>query len=105
MGGRRRRIIFLQTGEHLISFVPPNGSAGFHAYSGERHLENFVILQDGIIAKYHIQVMLLFVYNRSRDIFGKVTHKTPLVVTVRKTSASVCILNMQVLHYYVLELC
>ena len=34
------------------------------------NLENFEILQDGIIAKYHIQVMLLFVCNRSREIFG-----------------------------------
>ena len=33
-------------------------------------MENFEILQDRIIAKYHIQVMLLFVYNRSREIFG-----------------------------------
>ena len=34
------------------------------------YLENFKILQDGIIAKYHKQIMLLFVYNRSREIFG-----------------------------------
>ena len=38
--------------------------------SGEWYLENFQILQDGIIAKYHVQVMLLFVYNRSREFFG-----------------------------------
>ena len=31
---------------------------------------NFEILRAGIIAKYYIQVMLLFVYNRSREIFG-----------------------------------
>jgi len=30
----------------------------------------FEILRAGIIAKYHVQVMLLFVYNRSRGIFG-----------------------------------
>ena len=27
---------------------------------------NFEILQDSTIAKYHVHVMLLFVYNRSR---------------------------------------
>ena len=31
---------------------------------------NFEISRAGIIAKYHVQVMLLFVYNRSREIFG-----------------------------------
>ena len=30
----------------------------------------FEILRAGIIAKYYVQVMLLFVYNRSREIFG-----------------------------------
>ena len=34
------------------------------------YLEKFEILQDGIFAKYHIQVTLLFVYNGSREIFG-----------------------------------
>ena len=38
--------------------------------SGEWYLENFEILRAGIIAKYYIQVMLLFVYNRSQEIFG-----------------------------------
>ena len=38
--------------------------------SGEWDLENFEILRAGIIAKYYVQVMLLFVYNRSREIFG-----------------------------------
>ena len=38
--------------------------------SGEWYLENFEILRAGIIAKYYVQVMLLFVYNRSREIFG-----------------------------------
>ena len=36
----------------------------------EWYLENFEILQAGIIAKYQVQVMLLFVYNRGREIFG-----------------------------------
>ena len=34
------------------------------------YLENFEILRAGIIAKYYVLVMLLFVYNRSREIFG-----------------------------------
>ena len=38
--------------------------------SGEWYLENFEISRDGIIAKCYVQVMLLFVYNRSREIFG-----------------------------------
>ena len=38
--------------------------------SGEWYLENFEILRAGIIAKYYVRVMLLFVYNRSREIFG-----------------------------------
>ena len=38
--------------------------------SGEWYLDNFEILQEGITAKYQVQVMLLFIYNRSREIFG-----------------------------------
>ena len=38
--------------------------------SGEQYLDNFEISLAGIIAKYFVQVMLLFVYNRSREIFG-----------------------------------
>ena len=34
------------------------------------YLENFEILRAGIIAKHYVQVMLLFVYNRSQEIFG-----------------------------------
>ena len=44
--------------------------------SREWYLENFETLQDGIIAKYHIQVMLLFVYTRAEKF--SVTHKRPL---------------------------
>ena len=33
-------------------------------------MENFEILRAGIIAKCYVQVMLLFVYSRSREIFG-----------------------------------
>ena len=35
------------------------------------YLENFEILRAGIIAKYYVQVLLLFVYNRSQEIFGE----------------------------------
>ena len=38
--------------------------------SDEWYLENFEILQASIIAEYHVQVTLLFVYNISREIFG-----------------------------------
>ena len=34
------------------------------------YLDNFELLQAGIIGKYHIQVMLLFLCNRSWEIFG-----------------------------------
>ena len=36
----------------------------------EWYSENFEILRAGIIAKYYVQVILLFVYNRSQEIFG-----------------------------------
>ena len=38
--------------------------------SGELYFGNFEILGASIIAKYYVQVMLLFVYNRSQEIFG-----------------------------------
>jgi len=38
--------------------------------SSKWYLENFEILRAGITAKYYVQVMLLFVYNRSRKIFS-----------------------------------
>ena len=37
---------------------------------GKFGMVNFEIFQDGIITKYHVQVMLLFVYYRSREVFG-----------------------------------
>ena len=39
-------------------------------------MDNFEILGAGIIPKYHVQDLLLFVYIRSQVIF--VTHKRPL---------------------------
>ena len=38
--------------------------------SSKSYLENFEILRAGIIAKYYVQVMLLFDYNRSREMLG-----------------------------------
>ena len=55
--------------------------------SGEWYLENFEILRAGIIAKYYVQVMLLFVYNRSREIFGKA--QETFLFTVEKASTFV----------------
>ena len=49
---------------------------------GKWYLENFEILRAVIIAKYYVQVMLLFVYNRSREIFGN-TQET-FLFTVEK---------------------
>ena len=40
------------------------------AAKSEWYLENFEILQAGIIAKYYVQVTLLLFYNRSRETFG-----------------------------------
>ena len=50
----------------------------------ESYLENFEILRAGIIAKYYVQVMLLFVYNRSREIFGNA--QETFLFTVEKTN-------------------
>lgn len=51
---------------------------------GEWYLENFEILRAGIIAKYYAQVMLLFVYDRSREIFGNA--QETFCFTVEKTN-------------------
>ena len=51
--------------------------------SGEWYLENFEILRAGIIAKYQVQVMLLFVYNRSQEIFGN-TQETSISLRLKK---------------------
>ena len=55
--------------------------------SGEWHLENFEILRADIITKYYVQVMLLFVYNRSREIFGN-PQETSLFTVEKQTQAS-----------------
>ena len=48
-----------------------------------KYLENFEILRAGIIAKYYVQVLLLFVYDRSREIFGN-TQETFLFTVEKK---------------------
>ena len=61
----------------------------FHKlWSSKWYLENFEILQDGIIAKYHVQVMLLFVFNRSREIFGNTQETFTLWWFKNQTQAS-----------------
>ena len=54
----------------------------FSKICGEWYLENFEILRAGVIAKYFVQVMLLFVYNRSREIFGNA--QETFLFTVKK---------------------
>jgi len=51
-------------------------------------LENFEILRAGIIAKYYVQVMLLFVYNGSREIFGNAQESFLFTVEKKQTQAS-----------------
>ena len=50
-------------------------------------LENSEILRAGIIAKYYVQVMVLFVYNRSREIFGN-AQETSLRLKKKQTQVS-----------------
>ena len=45
----------------------------------------------GIIAKYYVQVMLLFVYNRGREIFGNA--QETFLFTVEKTNTGICVRN------------
>ena len=60
--------------------------------SGEWYLENLEILRAGIVAEYYVQVMLLFVYNRSREIFG-ITQETFLFRVEKKTNTCVYVRN------------
>jgi len=60
--------------------------------SGEWYLEIFEILQAGIIAKYYVQVMLLFVYNRCREIFEKFFER-PFFLRLKKTITGVYVRN------------
>ena len=60
--------------------------------SGEWYLENFEILRAGIIAKYNVQFMLLFVYNRSREIFVN-AQETFFFTVEKKTNAGIYVRN------------
>ena len=55
-------------------------------------MENFEILRASIIAKYYVQVMLLFVYDRSREIFGN-AQETFLFMVEKKTNTGVYVRN------------
>ena len=54
-------------------------------------LKNFKILRASN-AKYYIKVMLLFVYNRSQNIFGN-AHKTFISLRLKKQNTGICIPN------------
>ena len=54
-------------------------------------MENFEILRAGIIAKYYVQVMLSFVFNRIREIFGNA--EETFLFTVEKTNTGVYVRN------------
>ena len=60
----------------------------FRRFSREWNLDNLKILRAGIIAKYYVQVMLLFVYNGSREISGNEQMTYLFTITVEKTQAS-----------------
>ena len=60
-----------------------NTASDISKFSKIEYLENFEISRAGIIAKYYVQVMLLFVYNRSREIFGD-TQETFLFTVEKK---------------------
>ena len=62
--------------------------------SGEWYLENFEILRTGTIAKYHVQVVLLFVYNRSREIFGNAQETFISLGLEKQTQASAFVTNV-----------
>ena len=49
---------------------------------------NFEILRARIIAKHYVRFMLLFVYNRSREIFGN-AQETFLFTVEKKTNIGV----------------
>ena len=59
--------------------------------SREWYLENFEILRASIIAKYYVQLMLLFLYNRSLEIFGNAQETFPF--KVKKTNTGVYVRN------------
>jgi len=56
--------------------------------SSEWYLEDFEILQAGIIAEYYVQVTVLFVYSRSREIFGNAQETFLFMVEKKQTQVS-----------------
>ena len=55
-------------------------------------LKNFKILRASIISKYYIKFMLLFVYNRSQNIFGN-ADETFISLRLKKQNTGICIPN------------
>jgi len=68
-----------------------NGPKYREPRGGEWYLESSEILRASIIAKYYVQVMLLFVYKRSREIFGNA--QETFLFTVKKTNTGVHVRN------------
>ena len=63
----------------MISHNSPNASA---------ICKNFELLRAVIIAKYHVRVMLLFVYNRSRVILGSAQESFDSLQVKKQTQES-----------------
>ena len=57
-------------------------------------LNNFEILRASIIAKYHVQVMLLVVYNRSGEIFDN-AQETSISLRLKNTNTGAYIRDNQ----------
>ena len=72
-----------------------NTASDISKLSSKWYLENFELLRAAIIAKYHVQVMLTFVDNGSREIFGNAQCKIGdlYFVAVKKQTRAVCIGN------------
>ena len=78
----------------LVEFAN-NTASDISKLSSKWYLENFELLRAAIIAKYHVQVMLLFADNGSREIFGNAQCKIGdlYLVAVKKQTRAVCISN------------
>ena len=82
----------------LVEFAN-NTASDISKLSSKWYLENSELLRAAIIAKYHVQVMLLFADNGSREIFGNAQCKIGYLyfVAVKKTNA--CSLHWQQYSY------
>ena len=70
-----------------------NLSKRYHgSRSGSWYLDNFEISRASIIAKYHVQVILLFVYDRSQEIFGN-AQEIFISLRMKNTNTGICIRN------------